>query len=502
MSAFSRNVAANLLGTGWSSLVQLLAVPVLISLVGVASYALVGFYASLVALLAVLDLGLSAGLTRKMAGVRSGPDLERASHLLRTYETVYIVAGLAIGGGLVLAAPFIAGSWLMSAELSEAEIRECVALMGLLTALRWPITPYVATLQGLQKQVGLSAVGAAAVTLANGGGVVLLAFTAPAIGTFFAWQCACATAQFLALRALALRALPRRDAAPRFSAALLRDGWTFAAGMTGITLTAIVLTQGDKLILSKLLPLEEFGYYSIALVLATALQVITIPVFNAALPHLCERVSARDEQGLQNSFRSSSALMNALLVPPSLFLALFSHDLLLLWTRDPVIAARAAPLLSLLVAGTLLNGFMNVPYALQLARANTRIGLTINTLLCVLMLPVIVVLTESYGIAGGAAVSPILNGLYLLVGLPLTYRVCAWPGRNPDFLGDLARQQGASILFLVVVRLTLPEGSAPILQALVLAIALAAALALSIFSTPVAKGFMSSLLRGENRGGL
>lgn len=495
MSAFSRNVAANLLGMGWSSLVQLLAVPVLIAMVGVASYALVGFYASLVALLTVLDLGMSASLTRKVAGAGSNPDPDSTAHLLRTYEVIYALVGLAIGGGIVLASPFIARSWLVSAQIGVAEIQDCVALMGLLTMLRWPITPYVAILQGLQKQVGLSVVGAAVVTLANGGGVLLLAVTAPAIEVFFAWQCACAVAQLVALRVLVLRALPQRGTSPRFSASMLQDGWTFAAGMTGITLTALVLTQGDKLILSKLLPLEELGYYSIALVLATALQMITFPIFNATLPRLCERASARDENGLQTAFQASCALMNALLVPVCLFLALFSHELLLLWTRDPLIALRVAPLLSLLVVGTLLNGFMNVPYALQLARANARIGLAINSVLCVLMVPVIVVLTDRYGIVGGAAVSPILNGLYLVAGLPLTYRLCAGPGWRRNFLSDLARQQGMPILLLVAVRLVLPEGVAPALLALALATAFTCAMALSIFSTPATKEFLLSFVR-------
>ena len=72
MNAFSRNLVANLLGTGWTALIQFAAVPALIHLVGIESFALIGFYGSLVAILTILDLGLSPTLMRMIAGARIG----------------------------------------------------------------------------------------------------------------------------------------------------------------------------------------------------------------------------------------------------------------------------------------------------------------------------------------------------------------------------------------------------------------------------------------------
>jgi len=53
MSRLGRNVSANILGTVWSTVLSLLFIPVYISLLGLESYGLIGFYSSLIALLGV-----------------------------------------------------------------------------------------------------------------------------------------------------------------------------------------------------------------------------------------------------------------------------------------------------------------------------------------------------------------------------------------------------------------------------------------------------------------
>lgn len=491
---FARNVLANLVGAGWSALVQLATVPVLISLVGVASFALIGFHATLVAALAVLDLGLSPSLTRRMASVQvAGADRKRAADSLRTYEVVFWIVGTLLGALVALGAPWIARHWLSSASLATAQIEDAVRLIGLLVALRWPVAPYVATLQGMQHQVSVNVVNAAVATAAYGGGILVLMSVAPGIAAFFAWYCACAAVQVLALRFLAVRALLPDSAASRFSAATLLEGWRFALGMTAISLTGVVLAQGDKLLLAKLVTLEEFGFYTAALVVAGAMYMVMLPVFGAALPRLCERVAARDEAGLRREFDSACNVMHALLVPLGVFLVLFAPEVLLLWTRDPQLALRSAPLLALLAGGILLNGFMNIPYALQMARENTRIGLLSNILLCILLVPAMIFLTGRYGILGGAMVSPILNVLYVALALAPTYRRCLGSGDWPAFYGALARQQGPAVLVLLVLRWAVPADAPAAVLALILAGALLASLAVSVLGTRDAREVLLGL---------
>lgn len=482
MNAYSRNVIANLLGTGWLLVVQLAVVPAVVWIAGVESYALLGFYASLLAVLGILDFGLSPTLTRSMASEQARAGAARLAQMLRTYEIFFFSVGIAGGLAIALGADAIAREWLSSAALTETQVRDSVRLMGLLFALRWPMAPSIATLQGLQKQLGLNVVNAIAGAAAGLGGIAVL-WIQPRIEAFLAWQCACAAAQAIVLRILAARALPAVVSTARFDVRLLMEGWRFASGMTVISATAVILTQGDKLILSKLVSLEEFGYYSVALAVSSALYVVILPVFNATLPNFCEHVAGANEHALREAYGTANELMAALLVPVGLFLALFAPEVLLVWTHNAVVAERGSTLLSLLSAGTLLNGLMNVPYALQLARGNTVIGIGINSVLCLLLVPAVYVLTGSYGVAGGAAVSPILNGLYLVFGLPLIAWFCLRSESIWRFYAALLRRQGLAICLLVAARVMLPMANSTLGAlaelALIIGVCVAASLALS-----------------------
>jgi len=110
-----------------------------------------------------------------------------------------------------------------------------------------------------------------------------------------------------------------------------------------------------------------------------------------------------------------------IILPMAAVIALFSFDILQLWMGSPVTAQNAAPIVSVLVLGTALNGLMNLPYALQLAYGWTSLGLRINIFLIATMVPAIFFMASRYGPVGAAAVWVVLNSVYMLIGVPLTH---------------------------------------------------------------------------------
>jgi len=88
---------------------------------------------------------------------------------------------------------------------------------------------------------------------------------------------------------------------------------------------------------------------------------------------------------------------------------------------DAEVARNAAPVASILVCGTALNGLMIVPYALQLATGHTWIALRLVLLVLVLFVPAIVLLTLQFGVIGAALAWLSLNAVYLVAGIGLTH---------------------------------------------------------------------------------
>ena len=103
--------------------------------------------------------------------------------------------------------------------------------------------------------------------------------------------------------------------------------------MSGISVSAIILTQLDKVILSKLLSLEMFGYYTLAGVASSVVPVMLVgPMFNALFPRFTSLVAMNDEPRSKLLYHQGSQLMAVLVLPVAAVLAFFSFDILLLWT--------------------------------------------------------------------------------------------------------------------------------------------------------------------------
>ena len=92
------------------------------------------------------------------------------------------------------------------------------------------------------------------------------------------------------------------------------------------------------------------------------------------------------------------------LLPLATEIALFSSDILQLWTRNSEVARNAGPIATLLVIGYAINGLMNLPYALQLAYGWTSIGLQITIGLSVIVVPALWFAAAHYGPVGAACV--------------------------------------------------------------------------------------------------
>jgi O-antigen/teichoic acid export membrane protein len=229
---------------------------------------------------------------------------------------------------------------------------------------------------------------------------------------------------FVALAVLSRRTyrlLPESRRPAHFQIAALHKVRGFAGGMFLGALLGFLLMQADKLIISKMLPLEQLGYYTVAATAASGLLQLITPMNTAVFPRLTELVARNDTIALAGTYLRSCEWMAAVIVPPALLLVFFAEPTLLLWTGDLVLSHSIAPLLSMLALGTLLSGFMNLPYMLQLATGWTSLSVKINLVAVCAVVPGIVWAVPRYGAIGAACAWVALNAGYVLVGAHLMH---------------------------------------------------------------------------------
>ncbi|MGA6994501.1 MAG: oligosaccharide flippase family protein, partial [Candidatus Deferrimicrobiaceae bacterium] len=326
------NFIANLAGSGWAALAGLVCTPLYIRFLGMEAYGLVGFYLMLQGIVQILDLGLSPTMNREMARYSTLRDKAgEARDFVRTLEIGYWAIGIFLGIGVFSAAPYIATYWIKPGNLPVAEVQRAVAIMGALVALHWPLSFYQGGLLGLQRHVLLNGISIASSALASGGAVLILWRVSPTLTAFFSWQITIGFLQVLLTTIALWRILPPAERSPRIVPSLLRGIGGFAAGMSGITITALILTQVDKVILSRLLDLKAFGYYVLACVVGNGLTVFINPMFNTVFPRFSEMVATNDEKGLLQMYHGSTQVMAVLILPATSVLAFFSHEIVSLW---------------------------------------------------------------------------------------------------------------------------------------------------------------------------
>jgi len=489
--SLKKNTIANYLGQGWTALMGLAFIPVYIHYLGMEAWGLVGFMSLLQAWLTLLDMGLTPTLSREMARFQAGAhSAQSIRDLLRSLEVIYGGVAMAVVGVVWMIAPWVAEHWLNAAKLPAASVAQAIGMMGVVLAARMVEQVYRGAIQGFQRQVWLNGAQGVLATLRWGGVVGVLAWMDSSIEAFFLWQ---GLISLLGVAVLARQTycwLPPGERSARFDLDALVRIRRFAGGMAATTLLALLLTQVDKLLLSKLVPLEEFGYYVFAASVAGALYFLVTPVSTAVSPRLTELVAKSEQQALIDTYHWASQWLAVVLTPAALMMAVFAEPLLYAWTGNADLANQTAPLLVLLALGTLCNGFMYIPYMTQLAHGWTGFAVRMNIVAVIFIVPAILWAVPRFGAIGAAWAWLALNAGYVLLGMHFMHRRLL-PGEKWRWYRDAVFKPliiGSVPLLILRQWIVLPQNR--VAMAGVLAGIALVAMAAVLWAVPVSREFL------------
>jgi len=495
--SLKKNVIANYIGQGWTSLMGIAFVPVYISYLGMESYGLIGVFALLQAWLTLLDMGMTPTLNREMARFQAGAhSVESIRDLLRSLEGICLAMALLIWGGVSLSSGWLAAHWLKVEKLPLDTVAGAIAIMALMASLKFVENFYRSALMGLQRQVWLNTAGSLLATLRWAGAVGVLAWVAPSIRAFFLWQAFVSILNVLAFIVAMYRSLPPASRPARFSPDQLQAISRFAGGMMVQSLLVLLLMQVDKIILSRLLTLQMFGYYTLAGTVAAALYQLTTPVTQAYYPRFSELVVRDDQEELKRVYHHGAQLVSVMLGPAALVLVFFGGRILQLWTGNAVVAQQAGPLLALLALGTMLNGLIHIPYMLALAHGWSGFAVRVNSVAVAVLVPAIIWATPRYGAIGAASIWVLLNCGYLLLATRFLYSRLMSSERRAWFLQDLLSPLVAASAAVLLLWWLSPVFSSRLLETAWLAVVSGCTLAAGAFAAPtIRRGVLMTVQR-------
>lgn len=430
--SLKKNIFANYASQIYLTLIGIVMVPLYIKYMGAEAYGLVGFFAMLQTWFNLLDMGLTPTMTRETARFHGGStDAFSYRRFVRVLEHIFLIVALIGGAGIVAASAYIAHDWLQASQLPVAEVQTAVQLMAMIIAMRWMCGLYRGAISGSERLVWLGGYNSIIATLRFVAVLPVLMFVGATPTIFFSFQFGVAVIEFVGLLFYAYCLLPSIPAEKRlpWDWTPLKPTLKFSLTIAFTSSVWILVTQTDKLVLSKLLPLADYGYFTLAVLVASVVMVISGPISGAIMPRMAKLDACGDHHGLIRVYRQATQLVAVIAGAASVTVAYCAEPLLWAWTGNTALAHQAAPILILYAIG---NGIMAVsafPYYLQYAKGDMRLHLIGNAVFVVLLIPSIIWAASHYGGVGAGYVWLVMNLFSFVAWLPIVHRKFA-PGLN------------------------------------------------------------------------
>lgn len=399
-----KNIIANYVGKIWGIISVFVFVPFYIKILGIESYAVINFYTVILTIMYFADGGLSAALNREIA--RSS-DKQYIGNMLFTIEKVYLVICLFIILVIFSFSGIIAGNWLNSHMISAENLSLYISLMGVSVALQLFTTLQSSGLMGLEKQVLSNGIQVAS-SMFRSAIVLIPLYFYPTLLTFFIWQVSINFIFFFITR-YNLWKFIKTNMSYKFDKQVLKTVGRFAGGMMLMAIISSLNTQIDKLVISKILSLKEFGYYSLAGILSQVPVLIITPIAVAILPRMVKYSANTEKDKLTKLFHVNTFVLSALATSGAMVLFLFTKDFVLIWTNDILIANAIENVTKVLLIGGVFLSFQYMPYHLAIANGHTKTNVRLGVVAVICIIPALIFFVKQYGLIGATYTWLIMN---------------------------------------------------------------------------------------------
>jgi O-antigen/teichoic acid export membrane protein len=418
------HITANVVSQAYVALLGILLLPVYLHFLGGEAFGLVALSFTLQAWVVILDFGWSPTLTRAAATYRAGKTTpDELCGLLRSTLWIYLAVGIAAMTVLSVAAVMFSGRWFRHELLSADELLQALLVMGGVIALRWLADLLRSIHFGFERFVWLSKFNASMATLRFVLIVPLLAWTNAGIIGFFVFQLLIGLLECGLLAHQTRRVMPKESVTVRVKMFhSLRKFRHFALTMALVGACWVLVSQTDKVLLSGLMTLAEFGEFTLATTAAGAVLLATTPLSAVILSRMTALLAKNDYKAFQRMYSYSTQWLGLIAWPLAAMLSLHAERILFVWTGDSLLATSATPVLRLYAMGNGVLAVSAVAYVGQFARGELRLHVLGSAVFLLLLLPLILWSTSHFGAIGAGWVWLLLNLAYMLIWLVLTHR--------------------------------------------------------------------------------
>lgn len=412
-SLTARNAASSFVALAWLSLLSMLTIPVYIQLLGVSEWGLVAACASLQILSNFIDAGFSQIVPRWAAKEALHP--ARLRHHVVLFRRLYIGLGLTMFLVLQASAAYLAHQWFQVPVHRADALELAIRVVSFQFLFQFVNNLHIGLWHGLQRQVLANVRACGFGTLKHVIALLALQLMSPQPWVY-ALAFACVACLEVSVNAVSVRRLLGRKSAIATGdkvalAPLLKEVSVLSGGI----LVGLLVSQLDRIILSRTVDVAAFGIYTVVTTLALAFLQLQTPVTRAYFPVIVRNIQTNGRiSGIHMKRLLGGTLLTSTL--PALLACVLAPQILELWLHDTKVVNLGALPLRLLLLAIALNSLYGCIYQVIIAKGQSQKVLQFNLISLAAATFVVYLCGTDSGLVLGGAIWISITFTQLLLG--------------------------------------------------------------------------------------
>lgn len=415
-----RNATSSMFALVWLNLLSILAIPLYIKILGVSEWAIVAVCVSLQIIANFVDAGFSQIVPRWIA--REAGNRLALHSLIVVFSKIYSVLALAILVFLHLSANYLSHGWFDIEPQRADRLELAIHIVAFQIFFQFLNNLPIGFWHGTQQQVIANFRTCMFGTLKHVITIaVLLFFAAEAYAYAMCFAIVAMAELFFNGRSLWRILRPQSDdETVAFNPmSFLRE----VSVLSGAIMVGLLVSQIDRIVLSRSVPIELFGIYSVVIAVSMAFLQLQIPFTRAYLPIFSEDYKKHGAISLIH-IKKLVVITSVAAVLPTMIASAFAGHILQIWLGNSHIVKVGTHPLQLLLLAVAVNSLYGCVYQVIIASGKSHIVLKFNLVALLVALLVVVIAGTSKGLMLGGFIwlSTTITQLVLGMGwLALTY---------------------------------------------------------------------------------
>ncbi len=426
--ALKHNIIANYIGRVYLIVIGIVMVPFYLHYLGAEAYGLVGFNALIDGWMIMLDLGLSPTISREVSktlATNKPKEKENFKYLFHSVEFIFIILSITAIASIVLGSNWITNSWLNVEKLDKNSVSYAISLIGIMVGLRFLSILYKSGITASEEQVWYNKANITLSSLRYIGAFLLIKYISNDFKHFFEYLLAIVVLEFIVYSFKFYSIMNIGGFRLYFSLEKIKPIIKFAISIGYTGGIWIFITQLDKLLLSNILPLKEFGYFTIVAIIANAVIQISEPIHYAILPRLTALYSQKKMQELFKTYKNATLLLAIVAFSVGGVVSIYSYQLLYSWTGDIEASKWGKDILFWYVLANSLLALTTLQVYLQIAYGKLKLNVIYHTIALFLYSPLVFIVAYNYSVVNIAQLWFSFVLLTFIVWMPIVHKTFA-----------------------------------------------------------------------------